>query len=104
MSRILILSALIILVLLATPTAYAATPQQEAPSAVFAEVFKFISAAAAFMGAAFAAGWAISRAGSSGLAASAERPEVRTTAIIIAAFGEALAIYGIVIAFFILGA
>ncbi|MEM3141128.1 MAG: hypothetical protein QXH15_06705, partial [Nitrososphaerota archaeon] len=60
--------------------------------------------AAAFIAAVSSAAWAISRAGSAGLAASAERPEVRTTAVIISAFAEALAIYGIVISFFILAA
>lgn len=63
---------------------------------------KVLAAALAFFGGAISAGWAISRAGSAGLAASAERPELRTLAIIISALGEALAIYGIVIAFFIL--
>ncbi|MCS7146091.1 MAG: ATP synthase subunit C [Nitrososphaerota archaeon] len=72
----------------------------EAPSDIFSKVF---AAAIAFSAAVLASGFAISRAGSAGLAASAERPEVRTVAIIIAAFGEALAIYGIAIAFFILG-
>jgi len=73
----------------------------EAVSDIFSKVF---AAAIAFSAAVLASGFAISRAGSAGLAASAERPEVRTIAIIIAAFGEALAIYGIAIAFFILGA
>lgn len=63
---------------------------------------KSFSAAIAFAVAVAASGFAISRAGSAGLAASAERPELRTVAIIIAAFAEALAIYGIAIAFFIL--
>ncbi len=63
---------------------------------------KALSAAIAFAAAVAASGFAISRAGSAGLAASAERPELRTVAIIIAAFAEALAIYGIAIAFFIL--
>ncbi|MEM0481285.1 MAG: ATP synthase subunit C [Nitrososphaerota archaeon] len=73
----------------------------EVTSDIFSKVF---AAAIAFSAAVLASGFAISRAGSAGLAASAERPEVRTVAIIIAAFGEALAIYGIAIAFFILGA
>jgi len=73
----------------------------EATSDLFSKVF---AAAIAFSAAVLAAGFAISRAGSAGLAAAAERPEVRTVAIIIAAFGETLAIYGIAIAFFILGA
>ena len=63
----------------------------------------YLSAALAFAGSAIAAGWAIGRAGSAGLAGSAERPELRTTAIIISALGEALAIYGIVVALLILG-
>ncbi|MEM1518338.1 MAG: ATP synthase subunit C [Nitrososphaerota archaeon] len=65
---------------------------------------KVFAAAIAFSVAVAAAGFTISKAGSAGLAASAERPEVRTVAIIISAFGEALAIYGIAIAFFILSA
>ena len=65
---------------------------------------KVLAAALAFAVAAASAGFGIARAGSAGLAASAERPELRTLAIIISAFAEALAIYGIVISFFILGA
>lgn len=49
--------------------------------------------------AAIAAGYAIGRAGSAGLAAAAERPELKTYAIIISALGEALAIYGLVLIF-----
>ena len=63
----------------------------------------YLSAAIAFGASAIAAGWAISKAGSAGLAGTAERPEIRTTAIIITALGEALAIYGIVVALLILG-
>ena len=64
---------------------------------------KSFSAAIAFAGAAMAAGYAVGRAGSAGLAATAERPELRTLAIIITALGEALAIYGIVIAILLSG-
>lgn len=79
------------------------TPEvQVAP--IDAKAMKFLSAAIAFAMASIGAGWAVSKAGSAGLAAVAERPEVRTTAIIITALGEALAIYGIVIAIMILGA
>jgi V/A-type H+-transporting ATPase subunit K len=66
-------------------------------------IFKFLSAAIAFAAAAIGAGWAVSKAGAAGLAGSAERPEIRTTAIIITALGEAIAIYGIVIAILKLG-
>lgn len=95
---IILLSSLILL----SPT-YAAPTQAQQEDLLSSSSMKFIAAAAAFGLAVLAAGFAISKAGSAGLAAAAERPEVRTTAIIIAAFGEALAIYGIVIAFFILG-
>jgi len=67
------------------------------------EANKFLAAAFAFGIAAIAAGFAVGKAGSAGLAGTAERPEIRTTAIIITALGEALAIYGIVIAILILG-
>jgi len=49
--------------------------------------------------AALGAGYAIGNAGAAGLAAVAEKPEMRTFAIIITALGEALAIYGIVLVF-----
>ncbi len=65
---------------------------------------KTFSAAIAFGVAVLAAGVAIAKAGSAGLASAAERLELRTTAIIISALGEALAIYGIVVAILILGA
>jgi V/A-type H+-transporting ATPase subunit K len=64
---------------------------------------KFFAASVAFAAAAVAAGMAVARAGAAGLAATAERPEMRTTAIIITALGEAIAIYGIVVAILILG-
>lgn len=64
---------------------------------------KFIAAAAAFSAAAIGAGLAVGKAGSAGLAAAAERPEMKSTAIIITALGEAIAIYGIVVAILILG-
>ncbi len=79
--------------------------QEEAASTSgFSDVGKYLAASAAFIAAAMAAGLAIGKAGSAGLAAAAERPEMRTTAIIITALGEAIAIYGIVVAILILGA
>jgi F0F1-type ATP synthase membrane subunit c/vacuolar-type H+-ATPase subunit K len=62
-----------------------------------------LAVAIAFAVGSMAAGFAIARAGSAGLAASAERPELRTTALIIAALGEALAIYAVVVVFQMLG-
>ncbi|MEM0079001.1 MAG: ATP synthase subunit C [Nitrososphaerota archaeon] len=99
----LVLLTLILLAVAVTPTyAESVAPAQEGVISDFAA--KVLAAAAAFIAAVSSAAWAISRAGSAGLAASAERPEVRTTAVIISAFAEALAIYGIVISFFILAA
>lgn len=81
-----------------TPVAFA---QEETSDIVDAS--KFFAAAIAFSAAAIGAGLAVGKAGSAGLAAAAERPEMRTTAIIITALGEAIAIYGIVVAILILG-
>ena len=78
-------------------------PAHAQTASVDSNSFDYLSAAIAFATSALAAGWAISKAGSAGLAGSAERPEIRTTAIIISALGEALAIYGIVVALLILG-
>lgn len=92
--------SLLLLTLTFTPFAAAAEAQ---PAASEPLIFKFLSAAIAFAAAAIGAGWAVGKAGAAGLAGSAERPEIRTTAIIITALGEAIAIYGIVIAILILG-
>ena len=95
-----------LLILLASPLipAFASLSDTEAMQIVptDARTAKYTWAAIAFSSAAISAGWAISRAGSAGLAGTAERPEIKTTAIIITALGEALAIYGIVIAIMIL--
>jgi len=100
-------ASLITLCLIFAPLAAAAEEQpvaaEEQPAALPPSIFKFLSAAIAFAAAAIGAGWAVSKAGAAGLAGSAERPEIRTTAIIITALGEAIAIYGIVIAILILG-
>lgn len=90
--------ALVFCVFSITPAAFA----QEATSAL-ADASKFFAASIAFAAAAVGAGLAVGKAGSAGLAAAAERPEMRTTAIIITALGEAIAIYGIVVAILILG-
>lgn len=52
--------------------------------------------------AAVGAGLAIGRAGAAGLAATAEKSELQTFALIITALGEAIAIYGLAIAFLML--
>ncbi len=64
---------------------------------------KAIGAAIAFGLAGVGAGYAVGRAGSAGLAATAEKSEMRTFALIITSLGEAIAIYGLVMAILILG-
>ena len=64
---------------------------------------KVIAGAIAFGLAAVGAGYAVGRAGSAGLAATAEKSEMRTFALIITSLGEAIAIYGLVMAILILG-
>jgi len=106
MKRKLILAivSLIIFASLILPPTSAETPRIAQEGLISDLVAKVFAAAIAFIAAVVSAAWGIARAGSAGLAASAERPEIRTVAIIISAFAEALAIYGIVISFFILGA
>ncbi len=94
----------LLLLVSAIPIIAAQEEGAQAAGAISDFAAKVFAAAIAFTAAVVSAGFGISRAGSAGLAAAAERPEIRTIAIIIAAFAEALAIYGIVISFFILGA
>ena len=63
---------------------------------------KFLGAGIAFAGAAIGAGMAVGRAGSAGLAAAAENESMKTQGLIITALGEAIAIYGIVVALLML--
>ena len=97
-----ILIALMVTVVLAPLQAFAITDAliifPETPEAA-----KYVAAGIAFGLGAIAAGWAVGRAGAAGLAATAERPEAKTTAIIITALGEALAIYGLVVALLLIG-
>jgi V/A-type H+-transporting ATPase subunit K len=84
------------------PAVHAATSTSGTTSSD-AYAAKYLAAAIAFGLAAAGAGYGIAHAGSAGLAAVAERPEVRTTALIFVALAEAIAIYGFVIAIIILG-
>ena len=87
-----------------TPFGLSSAAQSGADDSIInSDSAKPFAASIAFSVAALAAGFAIAKAGSAGLAAAAERPELKTTAIIITALAEAIAIYGIVIAILILG-
>ena len=93
----------LILIFLTTLLMAPAFAQETTGSNELSSMSKFIAASVAFGAAAIGAGVAVAKAGAAGLAAAAERPEMRTTAIIITALGEAIAIYGIVVAILILG-
>ncbi len=62
-----------------------------------------IAAALAIGAAAIASAYGIAHAGSAAMAAMAEKPEVATWGVIIVALAEGLALYGLVIAFMIIG-
>jgi V/A-type H+-transporting ATPase subunit K len=67
-------------------------------------VFGIALAVALTMGfAAMGAGYAIGHAGSAAMGAIAEKPEVSTWGLIIVALAEGIALYGLVIAFMLIG-
>ncbi len=94
---------LIVAFSLVLTSAFAQEDSGEEESSGLSDMARFFGAAIAFSASAIGAGLAVGRAGSSGLAAAAERPQMITTAIIITALGEAIAIYGIVVSILILG-
>ncbi len=97
-SAIFLVAASVVALSFILPAAYAQTTSSG--SDVWA---KYFAAAIAFGLAAAGAGYGIAHAGAAGLAAVAEKPELRTTALIFVALAEAIAIYGFVIAIIILG-
>lgn len=103
---ILLLVISIISVMLAPIPVFGASESTSLESGFFPnepESAKYIAAALAFGMGSLAAGLAVSKVGAAGMAAVAERPETKTTAIILTALGEALAIYSIVIALLLIG-
>jgi V/A-type H+-transporting ATPase subunit K len=62
-----------------------------------------IAAALAIGAAAIASAYGIAHAGSAAMAAMAEKPEIATWGVIIVALAEGIALYGLVIAFMIIG-
>jgi V/A-type H+-transporting ATPase subunit K len=58
-----------------------------------------LATAATMIGSAFAAGWAIATTGVAAAGATAEKPEVSGRVLIFVALAEAIAIYGLLIAF-----
>lgn len=68
------------------------------------KVFGLALAAALTMGlAAVGAGYAIGHAGAAAMGAIAEKPEVSTWGLIIVALAEGIALYGLVVAFMLIG-
>ena len=95
-------TALIFLVAaLSAPVAAQTATTTATPSSSSGE--KFLGAGIAFGLAALGAGLGIGTSGSAAIAAVTEKAEVRTSALIFVVRAEAIAIYGIVIAFLILG-
>ena len=76
--------------------------QDQAPSQATERGLALIGIGLGFGLAALGAGLAIGRAGAAGLAATAEKSEIQTFALIITALGEAIAIYGLAMAFLML--
>lgn len=66
------------------------------------DLWQAIAAAAAIAGSALATAWAQSRIGSAAAAMLAEKPELRTTAILLIAIPETMVILGFVVAVFII--
>ncbi len=94
-------AAVFVLVMVQSPAhAQVATSPNELFSSTSA---KFIAAGIVFALAAIGAGYGVGHAGAAAMAAVAERPEVRSMALIITALAEAIAIYGLVMAIIILG-
>jgi V/A-type H+-transporting ATPase subunit K len=85
------------LILVLTFGVSAAQEHEEAAATVSDSSWKIAVAAA------FASAYGIAHAGSAAMAAMAEKPEVATWGVIIVALAEGLALYGLVIAFMIIG-
>ena len=92
---------LLVLVLLAE--AGVASAAQEETTAIVSGVtdngWIAIAAAITMVGSALAAGWAISATGVAAAGATAEKPETFGRVLIFVALAEAIAIYGLLIAF-----
>ncbi|RMF89069.1 MAG: ATPase [Methanobacteriota archaeon] len=81
-----------------------AAQEGEAGAAASDNAWKIAIAAAIAIGmAAIASAYGIANAGSAAMAAMAEKPEIATWGVIIVALAEGLALYGLVIAFMIIG-
>ncbi len=97
---------LALFVLLALTPVYAqeeAAKEEGATAATEAPGLAFLGVALAIGIPAIAAGYAIGHAGSAAMGAIAEKPEVATWGLIIVALAEGIALYGLVIAFMLLG-
>ncbi len=93
-------AAIFVLTLTQSPVHAQAVGTNEAISSTSA---KLLAAGVAFALGAMGAGYGVGHAGAASMAALAEKPEVRSMALIITALAEAIAIYGLVMAIIILG-
>ncbi|HET8792814.1 MAG TPA: ATP synthase subunit C [Nitrososphaeraceae archaeon] len=91
------------IVLITTNNLLSNEANAQEPQAAESGGMKFVGAGLAFGLAALGAGVAIGGVGAAGLAVISERPDLRSQALVFTALGEAVAIYGIVMAIIILG-
>jgi V/A-type H+/Na+-transporting ATPase subunit K len=91
------------IVLITTNNLLSNEANAQEPPAAESSGMKFVGAGLAFGLAALGAGVAIGGVGAAGLAVISERPDLRSQALVFTALGEAVAIYGIVMAIIILG-
>jgi V/A-type H+-transporting ATPase subunit K len=105
MNKMLKILAVSLILVMAVGTAYAQEAEHTAETGEVSDnAWKIAVAAAIAIGlAAIASAYGIANAGSAAMAAMAEKPEVATWGVIIVALAEGLALYGLVIAFMIIG-
>ena len=100
------ISAIVLIVSIALITTNYVSKEADAQEAAAGGTeagMKFVGAGLAFGLAALGAGVGIGGVGAAGLAVISERPDLRSQALVFTALGEAVAIYGIVMAIIILG-
>ncbi len=104
MDKKLKLLAICLILVFAVGTVSAQEAEHDTGGGAGSDGWKIALAAAFAIGvAAIASAYGIAHAGSAAMAAMAEKPEIATWGVIIVALAEGLALYGLVIAFMIIG-
>jgi V/A-type H+-transporting ATPase subunit K len=104
MDKMLKILTIFVILFFAVGMASAQEPEHTSEAATSGDSWKIAIAAALAIGAAaIASAYGIAHAGSAAMAAMAEKPEIATWGVIIVALAEGIALYGLVIAFMIIG-